>query len=120
LEEDYPYTSGVTGDPGVACDSASHTAVSTTDVNVTGFRFATNDNANSKADFIKALLDQPLNVGIEVTDSFYEYESGIFTGDDCQVGSFYQNHAVQAVGFGSAGNIDYAIVRNEWGDTWGD
>jgi hypothetical protein len=30
------------------------------------------------------------------------------------------NHAVQAVGFGSAGKFQYVILRNQWDTTWGD
>jgi hypothetical protein len=56
-DNDYPYTSGSTGTAGASCLSSSKTAFNTADVNVTGVRFATNDNESSRADFIKALLD---------------------------------------------------------------
>ena len=47
LEDDYPYTSGVSEVPGANCLSSSYTAVDTNDVAVTGVRFATNDDSRS-------------------------------------------------------------------------
>jgi hypothetical protein len=86
LEDNYPYTSGGTEEPGANCLISSYTAVNTNNVAVTGVRYATNDDSQSQADFLKALRDQPLNVAFEVTDSFQFYKSGIFTGDDCATG----------------------------------
>lgn len=53
---DYPFTSGADGVAGT-CDTASLTAIDTAEVEVEGVRFATNDDASSRADFILALLD---------------------------------------------------------------
>jgi len=53
---DYPFTSGTSGVAGT-CQSGSKTAIDTAEVKVNGVRFATNDDARSRADFILALLD---------------------------------------------------------------
>lgn len=74
-----------------------------------GWKYATNDDTNSKRDFLAALRDQPLNIGFEVTESFEYYQSGVFTGEDC---SGVQDHAMQAVGYYMTGANYYAIVRN--------
>ncbi|CAJ0940295.1 unnamed protein product [Ranitomeya imitator] len=64
----------------------------------------------------------PIAVGIDASHDFQLYCNGIFEGD-C---SPYPNHAVIIVGYGtehdqkSNEDIDYWIVRNSWGEDWGD
>lgn len=45
------------------------------------------------------------------------YHTGIFDSNECG-----QNldHAVSAVGYGIEGDLEYYIVRNSWGESWGD
>ena len=60
---------------------------------------------------------QPISVAIEAdTFLFQFYSDGIITGQDCG-----QNidHAVVVVGYGTQNNLDYWIVRNSWGESWG-
>lgn len=60
---------------------------------------------------------QPISVAIEAdTFLFQFYSDGIITGQDCG-----QNidHAVVVVGYGTQNNINYWIVRNSWGESWG-
>jgi C1A family cysteine protease len=56
-------------------------------------------------------------VGFEVADSFYYYSSGVYKPTDCYG---YPNHAMQAVGYGVQGGLQYVIIRNQWGEGWGD
>ncbi|XP_075132322.1 cathepsin K-like [Leptodactylus fuscus] len=64
----------------------------------------------------------PIAVGIDASDDFKMYCNGIFDGK-CTTN---QNHAVIIVGYGtehddeSDEDIDYWIVRNSWGENWGD
>ncbi|XP_073442952.1 cathepsin L-like proteinase [Dendrobates tinctorius] len=64
----------------------------------------------------------PIAVGIHASHDFQLYCNGIFEGD-C---SPYATHAVMIVGYGtehdqqSDEDIDYWIVRNSWGEDWGD
>ena len=44
------------------------------------------------------------------------YTSGILDDEDCLV----IDHAVAAVGYGSENGIDYWIIRNSWGASWGE
>jgi hypothetical protein len=69
LLADYPYLSGASKVVGASCLSGGLTAVGF-DVNIYGIAVATKIDATSRADFIKALHDQPLNVAFEVTASF--------------------------------------------------
>ncbi|XP_040269747.1 zingipain-2-like [Bufo bufo] len=63
----------------------------------------------------------PIAVGIDASDDFSLYCSGIFDGKCTKK----PNHAVIIVGYGtehdaeSDEDIDYWIVRNSWGEDWG-
>jgi len=46
------------------------------------------------------------------------YKSGVITGTSC---GHNLDHAVAVVGLGTdSDGIDYYIVRNSWGSSWGD
>ena len=45
------------------------------------------------------------------------YKSGIYAGTDC---SSSINHATNVVGWGTASGVDFWIMRNSWGATWGE
>ena len=56
-------------------------------------------------------------------NTFKDYHGGVFSG--CPYDQNIQlNHAVQLVGYGSdfspAGVVDYWLVRNSWGESWGE
>jgi C1A family cysteine protease len=110
---DYKYTSGTTKKSGTCQDTtcgkkADHSPKSYTDV-----------QKNSDTAMVSALNKQPVAVAIEAdTKEFQLYKSGIFTA---KCGSNL-DHGVLAVGYGhdSATNLDYYIVKNSWGTSWGD
>jgi C1A family cysteine protease len=45
------------------------------------------------------------------------YSSGVYTDVACD--NVTINHGVVVVGWGSLSGIDYWIVRNSWGTSWG-
>jgi C1A family cysteine protease len=64
-----------------------------------------------------ALVQQPVAVAIEADErSFQFYASGVFTGP-CGTSL---DHGVVLVGYGSENDEDYYILRNSWGESWGD
>jgi len=59
----------------------------------------------------------PLWVTISVGDVFYNYESGIIDIENC---SKRTDHAVVVVGYGNEDGQDYWLIRNSWGEDYGD
>jgi C1A family cysteine protease len=109
-EAAYPYVSGTTQTAGTCQTSCSVVANS----KVASF---SDVPANSDADMMAALAQQPVSVAIEADQqSFQLYKSGVFTGT-CGTNL---DHGVLVVGYGNMAGADYYLVKNSWGTTWGD
>ncbi|XP_066393819.1 senescence-specific cysteine protease SAG12-like [Miscanthus floridulus] len=109
-EDDYPYT-GTTD----ACNRAklSHNTVS-----IAGLRRVA---TRSEASLANAVAGQPVAVSIEAGgDNFQHYKKGVYNGP-CGTNL---NHGVTVVGYGQevagAGGDKYWIIKNSWGESWGD
>ncbi|KAL8172036.1 hypothetical protein V2J09_023840 [Rumex salicifolius] len=105
-DEDYPYK-GVDG----RCDQYRKNA------KVVSIDDYEDVPANDENSLKKAVANQPVSVAIEAGGrQFQLYESGIFTG---KCGTSL-DHGVAAVGYGTSNGVDYWIVRNSWGSSWGE
>jgi len=59
----------------------------------------------------------PILVAFRVYSDFYYYTGGIY---EYTSGVYEGGHAVSIVGYDTTGPVDYWIVKNSWGDSWGE
>jgi len=112
-EQDYPYQSGHTSNTeDCLYDLSSLTPVAS----ITGYN---NLPANDQQAIINHIATVgPLAISV-AANTFKDYHGGVFDG--CSYDENIQlNHSVQLVGYGSEGGMDYWIVRNSWGSSWGE
>ena len=104
LAAGYPYTAEQS--TCVPCESVSY------------FSECFNVNPNDQVSLKVAVTMQPVSVAIDANSYYFQsYSSGILTSEECGTDL---DHAVLVVGYGQEGDIPYWLVKNSWGETWGE
>jgi len=104
-ESDYPYFAR--GGSCTVSKEKKHAA------SFTGYRDV---QGNDERALMSAVAQQPISVAIEADQpAFQFYKSGVF---NAQCGTKL-DHGVLAVGYGSDNGNNYWIVKNSWGEGWG-
>ena len=105
-ESDYPYVGKVTTCEESLCDPV---------VKISG---CYDVPSNNELALREAVSQQPVSVAIEAdTRTFQLYTSGVITSESCGTNL---DHGVLVVGYGEEDGIPYWLVKNSWGDSWGD
>jgi len=112
-EEDYPYEAK----QGRQCNP-----MNCTDVPGSIVRTFYDVPPGKPENLLAALAMQPISVAIQADQYVFQfYKGGVLTNDSCgKAGQL--DHGVLAVGYGSdlETNEPYFIVKNSWGETWGE
>ena len=108
-EDEYPYSSGTTEKSGT-CDNSCELVYGSEIVSYMNVIPA------SDSQMMLAIVQQPVSIAIEADQrEFQLYKSGVFTGT-CGVNL---DHGVLVVGYGTMDGNDYYLVKNSWGEFWG-
>ncbi|KAA8534771.1 hypothetical protein F0562_029787 [Nyssa sinensis] len=108
-EEAYPYT----GKDGECKFSSENVGVQVLDtVNIT---LGAEDELKHAVAIVR-----PVSVAFEVVTGFRFYQKGVYTNNTCGTTPMDVNHAVLAVGYGVENGVPYWLIKNSWGEDWGD
>jgi len=106
LESDYTYT---------AKDGRCRASSYTPQVYVASVNHVT---PRSASQLIAAIAQGPTSVTVEADRSvFQRYRGGVLNSSQCGT---QLDHAITAVGYGVSSGTQYFIVRNSWGNRWGE
>lgn len=81
---------------------------------VMGYRTVPSNNEQA---LLNAVSHQPIAVSIDGQARLFQLYVGGIISRDC---GNSMNHAVLLIGYGREGGIDYWLIKNSWGRTWGE
>jgi len=65
-------------------------------------------------------MSGPVSVSLNTDGDFITYSSGIYSSTECSNKASDVDHAALAVGYGAENGKKYWIIKNSWGDQWGE
>ncbi|KFM79809.1 Cathepsin L, partial [Stegodyphus mimosarum] len=107
-EQSYPYT---------AQDGTCHYKKASSGATCTGYIDVASGDESALQQAVATI--GPISVAIDASqESFQLYQGGIYNEPACS--SMFLDHGVLAVGYGSENGVDYWLVKNSWGTSWGE
>nr|GMD71845.1 senescence-specific cysteine protease SAG39-like [Ipomoea batatas] len=70
-----------------------------------------------EAELMKAVANQPVSVAIDATGMAFQFYKGGVYGKECTT---KVNHAVTVVGYGESSEGKFWLIKNSWGEHWGE
>ena len=110
-EADYPYTSGT----GRVATCTVNSAKFVSNISAWGQVSSSASGESKIASYLVA--NGPVTIGINA-NPMQDYTSGIDNPASCS--ALNLNHAVLIVGYGTENGVDYWLIKNSWGVTWGE
>jgi len=105
-EKSYPYTA----EDGTCVYNAANSGST--------LKAYTNVQAGDENDLLAKVVIGPTSVAIDASnESFQLYTDGVYNEPDCSTSQL--DHGVLAIGWGTDSGTDYWLVKNSWGDSWG-
>ncbi|TKY59169.1 Senescence-specific cysteine protease SAG12 [Spatholobus suberectus] len=105
-EAEYPYE----GKDGTCNNNGTVNPVA----KISGYRYVP---PRSEEELLKAVANQPVSVNIDASgQAFRFYSGGVFSGE-CGTNL---NHAVAAIGYDEDSKGKFWLMRNSWGQQWGE
>ena len=79
-------------------------------------------NITQNEDDIAMALFQngPTSISFTVVPGFKQYSGGVYINATCPNVPLDVNHDVMLIGYGTEMGLDYWLIKNSWGATWGD
>ena len=73
---------------------------------------------NNQSQLLYAVSQGPVSIAIEADTRYFQfYKSGVLDSSDCGTNL---DHGVLIVGYGTEDGQPYWLVKNSWGDSWGE
>ena len=110
-DECYPYTSGTSGDSGSCSSTCTGSGKWET------YKADNYHRAGSEKAAMQAIQKQgPIEAAFTVYQDLMNYKSGVYQH---KTGGMLGGHAIKCIGWGTENGVDYWLMANSWGTSWG-